>query len=72
MNFRSGRLLEAVIDSSSLPFSVTDHVLLDFNSSLRSAPPELRDVGEKYGWSALAAWGDADSSVPPIQTVAPK
>jgi len=58
-------------DSSRLSFSVTDDVRRDFNSSLESSPAELRAVGEKYGWSALAVWGDADSLVPLIQTVTP-
>jgi hypothetical protein len=68
----SGELFDAVRGNSTHPFSVTDDVLRKFDSSLRSAPPELRDVGDEYGWSVLMAFGDADSRVLPIQTVTPK
>lgn len=67
----SGELFDAVSGDSRHPFSVTEDELRKFDSSMRNAPLELRDVGDVYGWSALVAFGDADSRVLPIQTVTP-
>jgi hypothetical protein len=70
--FNSRLLIVAVPGNPVVPFSVTDEVLRDFDSSLVSAPPGLRNVGEKLEWSATAIYVEADSLVPPIQTVTPK
>jgi hypothetical protein len=67
----AGLLVDAVRDNSSVPFSVTYDVLRKFESSLDSAPAELSEVGEKYGWSSLVVFGNADSPVPLIRTVTP-
>jgi hypothetical protein len=59
------------LNSSTLPFSVTDGERRKFDASLDTAPPKFRDVGKMYGFSVLAVFADADSPVLPIQTVTP-
>lgn len=71
MNFHYSRSVDAVGDSSILPFSVTDDVRQAFHSSLDAAPENFTKVGNENGWSVLAVFADA-GSLPPINMVTPK
>jgi hypothetical protein len=63
-HFYLREIIDAVWDDSNLPFSIPDDELKALASSLKDAPQQLKDVGEKHGSFVLAAYDG-------IQTVRP-